>query len=145
MIALLSLLCLVLSVLAGLCLWRTNVHINALAAQLARTAAVRAEAQRMREANERLAQWQSVTESSIDSGTAAVRAVHRGIAAIPFDIFEAIPATRDTSRVVRGVHDFTSDNVYAAISLVNRLAGQRGRRLLSRGERRKREPDQNSS
>ena len=128
--------CMALCVLAAFWLWRLNARTSALAEQLARTAAVRAEAQLMREANQRLAQWQDVTETSIDSGTAAVRAIHRGIAAIPFDILEAIPATRDTTRLVRGVHDFTSDNVYAAISLVNRLAGQRGRRILNRGQRR---------
>ncbi len=145
MLQLLGCACLVLSALAALWLWRLNARISVQAAQLARTAAVRAEAQRMREANQRLAQWQDVTETSIDSGTAAVRAIHRGIAAIPFDILEAIPATRDTTRVVRGVHDFTSDNVYAAISLVNRLAGQRGRRVLNRGQRRIDDDDQNNS
>ena len=136
MLPLLGCACMTLSALAAVWLWRLNARISVLAEQLARTAAVRAEAQLMREANQRLAQWQDVTETSIDSGTAAVRAIHRGIAAIPFDILEAIPATRDTGRVLRGVHDFTSDNVYSAISLVNRLAGQRGRRILNRGQSR---------
>lgn len=144
MLPLLGCACMALSALAAVWLWRLNTRISVLAEQLARTAAVRAEAQLMREANQRLAQWQDVTETSIDSGTAAVRAIHRGIAAIPFDILEAIPATRDTGRVLRGVHDFTSDNVYSAISLVNRLAGQRGRRILNRGQSRD-DDDQNRS
>ena len=144
MLPLLGCACMALSALAAVWLWRLNTRISVLAEQLARTAAVRAEAQLMREANQRLVQWQDVTETSIDSGTAAVRAIHRGIAAIPFDILEAIPATRDTGRVLRGVHDFTSDNVYSAISLVNRLAGQRGRRILNRGQSRD-DDDQNRS
>ena len=63
-------------------------------------------------------------------GTRAARALHQGIASIPFDILETIPATRDTTRVVRRIHDFTADNVYAAISAVNRLAAESGRERL---------------
>lgn len=111
-------------------LWRLNRAIGDGAAQLTRTAAIRAEALRMREANERLAEWQQITESSVAGGTQAVRAVHKGIAAIPFSILEAIPVTRDTTRVVRAVHDLTSDRVYAAISTVNRLLGETSRHAI---------------
>ncbi len=118
------------SLLAAWALWRLNQQTSECAAQLMRSAAVRAEAWRMHEANQRLAEWQDVTESSIDGGTQAVRAIHKGIAAIPFSILESIPVTREPARVIRAVHDFTSDNVYAAISSVNRLAGQRSRAYL---------------
>lgn len=131
----LPLITLMLTGLAAWGLWRINKRISATAAQLTRTAAVRAEAWRMQQANQRLAEWQDVTESSIDGGTQAVRALHKGIAQVPFSILEAIPATRDTARVVREVHDFTSDNVYAAISTVNRLVGQRSRDYLKAGEK----------
>ena len=107
-----------------------NQQIASTAAQLTRTAEVFSEAGRMKQANDRLAEWQEVTETTIDGSTQAVRAVHKGIAAIPFSILESIPATRDTAKVVREVHDFTSDNVYAAISTVNRLLGDRSRAYL---------------
>ena len=118
------------SVLLSVALWVLNRRVSGVAAQLTRTAEVHAEAGRMKQANDRLAAWQEVTEASIDGGTKAVRAVHKGIAAIPFSILESIPATRDTAKIVRGIHDFTSDNVYAAISTVNRLAGERSRSYL---------------
>lgn len=127
---------LLLTSVCGLALWRINARVSATAAQLTRTAAVRAEAWRMQQANDKLAEWQDVTQSSIDGGTQAVRAVHKGVAAIPFSILESIPVTRDTARVVRQVHDFTSDNVYAAISTVNRLAGERSRNYLQPAARR---------
>lgn len=114
----------------GVVLWVLNRRVSGVAKQLTRTAEVHAEAGRMKQANDRLAEWQEVTEASISGGTQAVRAVHKGIAAIPFSILESIPATRDTARIVRGIHDFTSDNVYAAISTVNRLAGERSRAYL---------------
>jgi hypothetical protein len=41
--------------------------------------------------------------------------VHHAIAAIPFGILEAIPPTRAVTRVVRAVHDRTTDGVHAAI------------------------------
>lgn len=75
--------------------------------------------------NHRLLQEvQNVTESLVDEGTSVVRTIHKEIASIPFEILEAIPATRDTTRVVRGVHDVTSDSIYAGISVANRLLGR---------------------
>lgn len=75
--------------------------------------------------NHRLLQdVQNVTESLVDEGTAVVRTIHKEIASIPFEILESIPQTRDTTRVVRSVHDVTSDSVYAGISVANRLLGR---------------------
>ena len=128
LIALLGLL--LSTALLGGGLWRINRQIAASAVQLTRTAEVLAEAGRMQQANDRLAEWQAVTETTIDGSTQAVRAVHKGIAAIPFSILESIPVTRDTAKLVREVHDFTSDNVYAAISTVNRMLGERSRAYL---------------
>lgn len=109
---------------------RLDAQVAAHAAQLARTAAVQAEAMRMQQANARLAEWQQVTQETIEGGSEAVRAVHMGIAAIPFSIFEAIPRTRQASKLLRRVHDLTSDSVYSAISTVNRLVGEISREKL---------------
>lgn len=78
----------------------------------------RAEAQRRT-----LRELQQAAELGVDVGTNAVRAVHMGIAAIPFGILDAIPVTRHTSRLVRTVHDRISGVVYDSIAGGNRLLG----------------------
>lgn len=94
-----------------------------LAAALRRRDVLRAEARRLQVADTQLAEAQRLAEAAVWGGTHTVRAVHRGIAAIPFGILEAIPATRDVTRVVRASHDLISDAVYGSIDLVNRGVG----------------------
>lgn len=77
-----------------------------------------------------LADVQDKTEHLIHSGTQTIRSIHREIANIPFEILNNLPATRDPSRVVRDVHDLTSDSVYSSITTLNRLMGKRLRRQL---------------
>lgn len=119
---------------AAVLLVRQERALAAMAAQAERSAAARAECRWWRESQMRLAEWQEVTESSVDGGVRATRAVHQGIAAVPFTILESIPATRDTTKLVRGIHDFTADNVYAAISAANRFLGQGSRRAIHRAD-----------
>jgi hypothetical protein len=69
------------------------------------------------EAQERL-------EDTIDTAASVVRTLHKGIAAIPFGILEAIPITRHTTKVVRGTHDLISDVVYSSISIANKTSGK---------------------
>jgi hypothetical protein len=71
-----------------------------------------------------LLEAQEILEDTIDITTATVRSIHKGIAAIPFSILEAIPVTRDTTRVVRGTHDLISDVVYSSISFANKTSGK---------------------
>lgn len=73
---------------------------------------------------------QQVSESLVDEGTSVVRSIHKEIASIPFEILESIPTTRDTTRIVRGVHDVTSDGIYAGISAANRMLGRRMRKRM---------------
>lgn len=75
------------------------------------------------EGHQQLLEAQELLESSIHGTTATVRAIHLGIAAIPFGILEAIPVTRDTTKVVRGTHNLISDAVYSSISVANRAGG----------------------
>lgn len=77
-----------------------------------------------------LSQVSRITESGLALGTEAVRGIHKGIASIPFNILEAIPVTRDTTRLVRAVHDQTSDAVYGSIKIINRVIGRNLRRGL---------------
>lgn len=75
---------------------------------------------------------QQAAQTGVALGTDTVRAVHMGIAAIPFGILEAIPVTRHTSRLVRTVHDRISGVVYDSISGGNRLIGSALRLGLNR-------------
>lgn len=84
-----------------------------------------------------LRELQQTAELGVDAGTNAVRAMHMGIAAIPFGILDAIPVTRHTSRLVRTVHDQISGVVYDSIAGGNRLLGSALRLGLKR-----RDPDQ---
>lgn len=117
------------SVLAGITLWLLlacrplETGLRQTAGQLQRTAAWRAEVTWWLRASARLAQWQKFTEATIGGSTQAVRSVHFGVAAIPFSILEAIPVTRDTTRLVRGVHNLTANAVYGAIGAVNQWVG----------------------
>lgn len=81
------------------------------------------ELQRIQTQIERLTAIQRTSEAVVDGGAAVVRAVHKGIAEIPFSILESIPATRDTTKMVRGIHDLTSDVVYGSISVINKAVG----------------------
>lgn len=107
----------------GLGLLRVQVAVGGVRAALQRAEVRRAEALRLQEAEARLAELQRLTERGVSGGTEVVRAVHKGIAAIPFGVLERIPATRDTTRVVRQAHDLISDAVYGSIKAVNRGVG----------------------
>jgi hypothetical protein len=88
-----------------------------------------------------LRELQQAAEMGVDLGANTVRAVHMGIAAIPFGILDAIPATRHTSRLVRTVHDQISGVVYDSISGGNRLIGSALRLGLSRRDPPAEKPD----
>ena len=77
---------------------------------------------------DQLVRMQGATEATIEGTTRLVHAIHRGVAGIPFGVLEAIPATRDSARLVRGVHDLTAAGVYETIAAVNRGVGRGLRR-----------------
>lgn len=79
---------------------------------------------------ENLIEAQATAEQVIAAGSSVVREVHKGIAAIPFNILDSIPATRESARLVRGVHDSITDGVYGALSGLNRAVGREIRKGL---------------
>lgn len=103
-------------------------------------AARQAELVLLAENHQLLVDTQEILEESIEGTTATVRAIHKGIASIPFGILEAIPVTRDTTRVVRGTHDLISDVVYSSISVANKTSGKVIRKGI--GEIEGNKPDQ---
>lgn len=84
---------------------------------------------RQQQSQQQLQALQSSAEAGVEGTNRLVQSIHQGIAAIPFEVLEAIPVTRDTARLVRGVHDLTSAGVYGSISAVNRGVGRGLRRL----------------
>lgn len=100
-----------------------GLRLVAAGAALDRAGGVELEAQRLWLAERQLTDAQRLSEVAVSGGTFTVRAIHKGIAAIPFGVLEAIPATRDTTRIVRASHDLISDAVYGTIDAVNRGIG----------------------
>lgn len=98
-----------------------------------RAEVLQSEALRLQRTERQIADAQRITETVVSGGTRTVRAIHRGIAAIPFGILEAIPATRDVTRIVRTSHDLISDAVYGSIQAVNRGVGHGLRAGLNAG------------
>jgi hypothetical protein len=77
-----------------------------------------------------IADTADVASAVVDLGTGITQASHQTIAAIPFEILEAIPATSEVAKIVREVHDQTAATVYRAVSAVTgEVAGVIGRRL----------------
>jgi len=113
--------------LAGAALWQAraaHARLKALDAAL-REAEARGATQAQRLATlEALRDTSQLAEHAIATGTAVVKEVHKGIAEIPFSVLEAIPATREGAKVVRGLHDAISDGVYGAIASLNKAVGR---------------------
>lgn len=131
--------------LAGTALWmrlQLRSEIYATARQIHRSTVHQRELLQVIENHRLLREVQQVSESLVDEGTSVVRNIHREIASIPFEILESIPSTRDTTRVVRGVHDVTSNGIYAGISAANRLLGRRMRKGMRVSELEEAAPEQ---
>lgn len=113
---------------------RAAVEQAALRRSMQRLAAALLEQARVEAQLQTLREIQQTAELGVDLGAKTVRAVHMGIAAIPFGILEAIPVTRPTTQIVRAVHDQISGVVYDSISGGNRLLGSMLRLGLKRGK-----------
>lgn len=79
---------------------------------------------------EQLRESSQLAEQAVQTGTALVREVHKGIAEIPFGILEAIPGAREPARAVRGLHDAISEGIYGAIGGLNKAVGRELRKGL---------------
>jgi hypothetical protein len=100
------------------------------------------EAQRMLTQRRRLRAAQRFTEGTIDETSRTVEDIHRGIASVPFEVLDRIPATRDTARIVREVHDLTSGTVHDSFRRINRLLGSGLRGSLGGGDHKKKSHDE---
>lgn len=105
------------------CAWQQRSNRKLSETSLRYTAYRQADLVIFAEGHQQILEAQEMLESTIHGTTATVRAIHLGIAAIPFGILEAIPVTRNTTKVVRGTHNLISDAVYSSISVANRASG----------------------
>jgi hypothetical protein len=121
--ALLALVLLVASLGVAVGTLRSGREIGTVRGLLFRAEILHSEACRLQRAERQLADAQRLSETVVAGGTRTVRSIHQGIAAIPFGILEAIPATRDTTRMVRATHDLIAGAVYGGIGRVNRGVG----------------------
>lgn len=110
--------------------WRLERNLRTLDAQIARSAAIAADQQRRAEAQRRLARAQQFTEEAVALTNTTVRAVHQGIANIPFTLLTANPGTGEQARRAKRIHDATSQWVYDGIARVNRRLGAEIRRSI---------------
>lgn len=131
--------------LAGTAWWawrQLRAELRSTGRQIHRCAVHQRELLQVIENRRLLQEVQQVSESLVDEGTSVVRSIHKEIASIPFVILESIPTTRDTTRVVRGVHDLTSNGIYASISAANRLLGRKMRQGMRVSELEQAAPEQ---
>ena len=144
--AVLALLLLVASLAVAVGTLRLDGQLRVVRGLVFRAEVLESEALRLQRAEQQLAEAQRLTETVVAGGTQTVRAIHQGIAAIPFGILEAIPVTRGTTRVVRATHDLIAGAVYGGIGAVNRGIGAGLRAGLKAGlpDGGKREPPENA-
>lgn len=129
---LLSLLALLLLVLAavGYYAWQLRRSLRQLEDALHRAEAAGREQAARIASLEQLRDSQQLAEHAVETGTALVREVHKGIAEIPFGILEAIPGAREPVKTVRGIHDAISEGIYGAITGLNKAVGRELRKGL---------------
>lgn len=113
---LLVLVCVALTVVTWRELGRQQRTVAALRTAVLRQRAYRAERARFVAIREQFAGGTDRVGDVVNLPTAATRLGHETIAAIPFTVLENIPATAETSRVVREIHDEISGAVYDIIS-----------------------------
>lgn len=99
-----------------------------LARRLHRATVQQAETRRALRARKQLADTAAAAATAVNAGNFTVQTAHQLIAAIPFGILEAIPATRDTTRIVRATHDAIAGLVYGAIGAASQQAAKGLRR-----------------
>ena len=110
--------------------WQLRRTLRSLEAALHRAEAAGRE-QAVRIASlEQLRESSQLAEHAVETGTALVREVHKGIAGIPFGILEAIPGAREPTKAVRGIHDAISEGIYGAIAGLNKAVGRELRKGL---------------
>src|SRR3954447_16057466 len=112
---LLGLACLSLTVFAALDVHRQQRAVTQLRFDVERRRAWVAERDRFLALRRQVVDISDTAGALIDAPAAITRAGHEAIAAIPFAVLDSIPATAETSKVVREIHDEIAGAVYDVI------------------------------
>lgn len=82
----------------------------------------------------RIADGVQTGTEAVAFGSAVTRAGHKAIAAIPFGLMRAIPATRERGRRLQAAHDERAEQIYGSIeTMSSRIADGVRRRLVGEG------------
>lgn len=82
----------------------------------------------------RIADGVQTGTEAVAFGSAVTRAGHKAIAAIPFGLMRAIPATRERGRRLQAAHDEKAEQLYGSIeTMSSRIADGVRRRLVGEG------------
>jgi hypothetical protein len=82
----------------------------------------------------RIADGVQTGTEAVAFGSAVTRAGHKAIAAIPFGLMRAIPATRERGRRLQAAHDEKAEQIYGSIeNMSSRIADGVRRRLVGEG------------
>ncbi|TSE01982.1 hypothetical protein FOS14_00895 [Skermania sp. ID1734] len=121
----------VLTLLVGLYARRSATAAVEMRAKCRRHDAYVGELSRYIDSRRTLADVADTAGAAVNLGNTVTRSSHEVIAAIPFEVLENIPATSETAKAVREVHDATAAVVYDAIGTVNQALGAALRRRLT--------------
>lgn len=113
---LLAAVCLAVTVLAWFDARHRERALDDLRGDIVRQRVDREERARFLRSREAVADSGDLATAVVNVPTAITRFGHDAIAAIPFTVLENIPATAETSKVVRELHDEISHAVYDVIS-----------------------------
>lgn len=95
-----------------------------LESSIVRTSAARRERARFVSTRTAIAETAENAAEAVQLSALTVQVGHEAVAAIPFGVLEAIPATRAGTKRVRAVHDDASGGVYRAINVFSGAVGR---------------------
>jgi hypothetical protein len=113
---LLAVVCLGVTAIAWVDARHRGRALDDLRSDIARQRIDRQELGRFLRSREAVAEGGDLTIAVVNAPTAITRFSHDAISAIPFTVLENIPATAETSKIVREIHDEISHTVYDVIS-----------------------------
>ena len=57
---------------------------------------------------------------TVESGATSAEAIHKAISDISFDVLGSISATRGASKVVKDIHNMTTDTIYSSVKTISK-------------------------
>ena len=77
-----------------------------------------------------LLEQQEIVEKSVDTGAGTAEVVHKTVSDPAFGIMDNMEATKDVSKLARGLHDGIADGIYATVRASDKEIGKLARELL---------------